>query len=212
MISYHQFFFERYYYVKTFNLMCANFFFFFKKILILLDDIVVRPHNPRSPCKVNEHRVLQNFPPILYGPECHPVGPPNVESPLNNGSFSNNDWTYQPSHTISYPKYLWPFKNNHRILMPTNYQWCFSSHRIAYHKHTSEPIKWLKNRHVLLEGLTLITWEGATDYVEVLSPLWFLVFREDGKLYHFNLSSFSFNYYLSSGIWAKFSFFLKIDI
>ena len=91
-----------------------------------------------------------------------------------------------------------PFKTNHPILVPPNNRWCFSSLRIAYHKHTSEPIKWLKNRHVLLEGLTLITWEGDTDYVEALSPLWFLVFREDGKFCHFNLPSFSFNFNLSS--------------
>jgi hypothetical protein len=91
---------KRCYSAKFFNLMCK----FFKKSPILLDDIVVRSCNPRSPCKVNEHRVLQNFPPILYGPECHPVRPPNVESPLNHGPFAHNDWTSQPSHTISFPK------------------------------------------------------------------------------------------------------------
>ena len=60
-------------------------YFFFKKISSILLDDIVRSGNLWSPCRVDEHRVLQNFPPILYGPECHPVGPPNVESPLNHG-------------------------------------------------------------------------------------------------------------------------------
>lgn len=64
-------------------------------------NIPLDEYNPWSP---RNNRVLHNLPPIPYGPECHPVGPPSVEPPLSHGPFAHNDWTSQPSHTISYPE------------------------------------------------------------------------------------------------------------